>query len=124
MSLILRRLDGMFAVAKIASLSGVDLSRPPVFLAHTEDELSLACEQGRIPPDATDVESGFCCLKIEGVLDFSLVGILAGITSALASGGVSVFAVSTFNTDYILLKESRLEDAVRLLTEAGYTVAL
>lgn len=84
-------------------------------------ELSLVCPEAGVPGDI-QAENGWRGLKVEGMLDFSLVGILAGLASALAGAGISLFAISTFETDYILIKENRLSDAVEALSAAGYGI--
>lgn len=120
--LTLRILPQQFSVCKITSPEGVDFTAPFVFLSKTDDELSLVCEARSVPADTTDVEPGWRCLKITGQLDFALVGILAKISGILAEAGISLFAISTYNTDYILVKEPALEKAAALLQNAGYTI--
>jgi hypothetical protein len=78
-------------------------------------------------PEEIEIESdksdgGWVCFKVEGPLEFSLVGILAGISLALAEAGVSIFALSTFETDYILVKRNQVEVAKEALTSAGYQI--
>ncbi len=90
-------------------------------ITKTEDELSVVCEQGLVP-FGVKVESGWCLLKVEGTLDFSLTGILAGLTKPLAEAQISLFAISTFDTDYLLVKSESLEKAVNALTESGHSV--
>ena len=87
----------------------------------TPDEHSLVCETLLVPANI-EQESGWACLKVEGILDFSLTGILAGVAAALAESAVSVFAVSTFNTDYMLVKRDKLETATAALRLAGYAI--
>ena len=65
-------------------------------------------------------EDGWRAFRIEGVLDFGLVGILAGIASLMAENGIAIFAVSTFNTDYVFLKEEHLQTALQILVKNGY----
>ena len=90
-------------------------------LTRTEDELSVVVPAG-IGIDAADRQPGWRCLQIAGVLDFSTVGILAGISRLLAGSGVSIFAVSSYNTDHILVRAEATETALRALTAAGHTV--
>ena len=90
-------------------------------VTRTPDELSIVCPEPNVPP-GTDSEKGWRALGVEGPLDFSLVGILAGATKPLAEAGVSVFAISTYDTDYILVKEESLETAKTALREAGYGI--
>ena len=116
----LKLLPDALTVCKLASLSEADLTKPFYFLAKTDEELSLVCATGDVPARTTAREDGWRGLRVEGVLDFSLVGILARLSSALAAEGISLFAVSTFNTDYLLVKADQLDGAVRALARAGY----
>ena len=111
-----------FSVCKISDLSQADLSREFVFFARTDAELSLVCETEHVPAKTLAREDGWRAVRIEGVLDFSMVGVLARISSLLAEQGISIFAVSTYNTDYIFTKAESFDPAIALLREAGYTV--
>jgi len=94
-------------------------------ITKTSKELSLVCPESSIPiniPEKVRVERGWSCLKVEGPLDFGLTGILAGISRILTDNDISIFAVSTYDTDYILVREKCLKLAVRALEEAGYEV--
>lgn len=109
-----------FSVCKLASVAGADLGRPFTFLSVTDEEISLVCPAKAVPKDALVVEGGWRALKISGVLDFGMIGVIAGLSGLLARAAISVFVVSTYNTDYILLKADRFEAAVELLAAAGY----
>ena len=85
------------------------------FIARTTEEVSVVCESGAVPDGAINREDGWRALKVEGPLDFELVGILAKISSALANAGVPLFAMSTFDTDYVLVKENNLDTAMTAL---------
>jgi len=85
-----------------------------VSLTRTPDELSIVCPQEEVPP-GVKCERDWRCLKVEGPLDFALTGILASLTGALAEAGISLFALSTFDTDYVLVKAANLEKAVEAL---------
>lgn len=87
----------------------------------TTEELSVVCSEVAIP-DEVLCERGWRALKIAGILDFSLVGILAVVSGGLANAGVSIFAISTYNTDYILVRDNDLETAVQALAGEGYTI--
>ena len=89
-------------------------------LMHTSDELSVVCLEALVPQDIR-TDGGWRVLKVLGPLDFSLVGILADLSRVLAEAEVSVFAISTFDTDYILIKQDRLETATAALLQAGYS---
>ena len=109
-----------FTVCKVAGFDGVDLSAPFVFTAATDEEKSLVCPTAATPAETLAREDGWRAFRIEGVLDFSLVGILARVSGALAAAGVGLFAVSTFNTDYILVKAENLGRALDALCAAGF----
>lgn len=86
------------------------------------DELSVVCTEAAVP-DGARREGGWRALKVAGPLDFALTGVLSAIAGPLAAAGVSIFAVSTFDTDYVLVKEERLGEAVAALRAAGLAVA-
>lgn len=87
----------------------------------TRDELSIVCEERYIPPEVR-AEKGWSALQVEGPLDFSLLGVLASLSGVLSDAGVSIYALSTYDTDYILFKESAMERALAALRGAGYMV--
>ena len=111
-----------FSVCKLPNASDIDFDRPFCFVARTDEELSLVCETAFVPTDTVAREDGWRGFRIQGVLDFSMVGVLAQISSLLAQNGISIFAISTYNTDYLFTKEENFHHAVALLTGAGYAV--
>lgn len=111
-----------FSVCKVADYGGIDLSAPFVFSGSTDEEKSLVCPVRLVPAHTLEREDGWRAFRIEGTLDFSLVGILADLSRILAEGNVGIFAISTFNTDYILTKSEDFARAVELLARAGYSV--
>ncbi len=115
-------LAGTFSVCKVASLSNVDLSAPFRFLAQTDEELSLVCPTAGAPANALAREDGWRAFRIAGTLDFALVGILSRILTVLADAQIGIFAVSTFHTDYILVKEENFQHALSVLSDAGYAI--
>ncbi|MGG7178762.1 ACT domain-containing protein [Clostridium paraputrificum] len=92
-----------------------------ISITRTEAELSIVCADKNVP-DNIKCEKEWKALKVEGPLDFSLIGILAKISSLLAEEKISIFAISTFDTDYILLKEENLGDAIKVLTMNGIDI--
>jgi hypothetical protein len=92
-------------------------------VTRTGDELSIVCEESTVP-DSVRAERGWRSLKVQGPLDFSLTGILASIAAPLAEAGISVFAVATFDTDYVLVRDSSLAAAVSALRGAGHQIAV
>jgi hypothetical protein len=115
----LEPLDLLFSVCKVTDYTEIDIESPFVFTGRTELEKSLVCPTSIVPQNTTDREDGWQAFRVCGKLDFSLVGILSGITGILAEGGVSVFAISTYDTDYVLVKEDEFEKALRMLNNAG-----
>ena len=93
----------------------------PASVTRTRDELSIVC-RADVVPQGVRVEPGWRCLKVRGPLDFALTGILAALTAPLAAAGVPVFAVSTFDTDYLLVKTESLDRATEVLRGAGHRV--
>ena len=118
----LRELSYELTVCKVESVDSINLADGFLFVAKTEDEISLVCETGQVPDATIEREDGWRGLVISGKLDFSLVGILSRISTALAENGIGIFAVSTYNTDYILVKAENLERAESTLAAAGYDV--
>lgn len=90
-------------------------------ISKTEEELSIVCEESLVPDDVKS-EKNWRALKVEGPLDFSLTGVLASIASPLAEAKISIFAISTFDTDYILVKSADLESAKGSLISAGFEI--
>jgi hypothetical protein len=92
-----------------------------VAITRTRDELSIVCAQANVP-DGIACERAWRALRVAGQLDFALTGILASLSAPLAAAGISIFAISTFDTDYILVQARDLEKARRVLREAGHTI--
>ena len=101
-----------FTVCKIEDYSLVDWEEPFIFTAQTGEEKSLVCPTKLVPPNTTDREDGWQAFRIHDHLDFSLIGILAYISSILAENNISVFVVSSFNTDYVFVKEENYYPAI------------
>ena len=111
-----------FSICQVSSLAPEDLAADFVFAAKTDEELSLVCPSDAVPENAMRRDDGWRAFRIDGVLDFSLVGILAKISAVLAEAKIGIFAVSTFNTDYVLVKAENLARALEALASAGYEV--
>ncbi|MBN2222015.1 MAG: ACT domain-containing protein [Vallitaleaceae bacterium] len=109
-----------FAICKVEDLSQVNFSDDIYFIGKTDEELSLVCSVDCIPEKAKECEQEWRAFRIEGVLDFSLIGILSRISKVLADNSIGIFVVSTFNTDYILTKSENFERAVTALQAEGY----
>lgn len=114
-------IEEAFSVCKVADYSLVDLEAPFMFTGRTDEERSLVCPTASVPANATERDDGWRAFRIEGVLDFSLIGILAKISTCLAENDIGLFAISTFNTDYILTKAENFRRALDVLAAAGFS---
>ena len=121
--LVLRVIEGVYGVWQLESGDQVPESGSSgiVSVTMTPDERSVVGLE-KLAPCGARIEKGWRCLAVAGPLPFDLTGVLASIASPLAEAGVAIFVVSTYNTDYILVKEPDLEKAVRVLEEAGHTM--
>ena len=118
----LKRLEHDFSVCKVTDLSSVDMTQEFCFIGKTDEELSLVCITENVPDNTIKRENGWRGFRIQGVLDFSLIGILSKISGILAENKIGIFAVSTYNTDYVLMKEENFDRAMKVLADAGYEV--
>lgn len=109
-------------VCKLADIIDIDPDDEFYFLGRTDEEISLVCRTENTPDNAIEREDGWRGFRIRGVLDFSLTGILAGLSGILAENMIGIFAVSTYNTDYILVKKENFEHAMNVLCDAGYKI--
>ena len=109
-------------VCKTASMLEIDTNGTFFFIGRTDEEISLVCRTADTPKKTTAREDGWRGLRIQGVLDFSLTGILASLSRILAEHEIGIFAVSTYNTDYILVKEENFERAQDALAAEGYEI--
>ena len=124
MALTLQVLPGLLAVCRLeanAPLPAWAMHGSFTALTRTADELSVICPQASVPPGVM-CEANWRALKVAGPLGFSMVGVLAGIAGALAKAKISLFAVSTFDTDYILVKDADLSGALQALHSTGYGI--
>lgn len=119
----LKRIPYALTVCKVADTAALDLNGDFYFIGKTDEEISLVVPTEQAPAETTEREDGWRAFRIQGVLDFSLVGILSKISGLLAEAKIGIFAVSTYNTDYVLVKEEDYESALRVLADAGYKIA-
>ena len=123
-SMTLELLPGGYAVVRLDAgepLPAWAGQGPFVSITRTDAELSVVCPQEAVPP-AARAERGWRCLRVVGPLGFGVTGILASLAGPLASSGVSIFVVSTYDTDYLLVQERDLDRGVDALSRAGHTV--
>lgn len=121
--MIIEKLEHDFSVCKVKDYSSVNLSGEFCFTGKTDNENSLVCLTADVPNNTTAREDGWKAFRISGTLEFSLVGILARISAILAENKIGIFAISTFDTDYVLVKKENYGKALRVLENGGYTVA-
>lgn len=118
----LKIIDRDFSVCKVKDYSEVNFESEFCFTGKTDEENSLVCMTDNIPANVTERDDGWRAFRIEGILDFSLIGILSKISSLLAENKIGIFAVSTYNTDYIFTKSENFEKAVSVLKNNGYLI--
>ena len=118
----LKRLDYKLSICKVRDVSEINVDADFFFIGKTDEELSLVCKTEDVPQSTIERDDGWRGFRIQGVLDFSLIGILSKLSGILADNDIGIFAVSTYNTDYILVKEENYERALTVLSTEGYTV--
>ena len=118
----LKIIEYRLTVCKVEDISDIDLTADFYFIAKTDEELSLVCKTKDSPSKTIERDDGWRGFRIQGVLDFSLIGILSKLSGILAEHKIGIFAVSTYNTDYILVKEENFGRALDVLLSEGYTV--
>lgn len=118
----IKKIDYDFSVCKVADYSDVNLDAEYSFAGKTDEEKSLVCITRDVPANVIEREDGWKAFRIQGVLDFSLIGILSKISGILADNKIGIFAISTFNTDYVLTKKENYQKALDVLKNAGYKI--
>lgn len=116
----IKRIDHDFSVCKVPDYSQVDIEGEYCFIGKTDEERSLVCITDCVPENVSERDDGWSAFRIQGILDFSLIGILAKISTLLADNKIGIFVISTYNTDYILLKKENFDRAAAVLSDAGY----
>ena len=114
---------GEFSVARLAATAAIPewaTSAELFSISRTPNELSIVCASDRIPSE-NKAEHGWSCMRVVGPLDFALTGVLAALAGPLADSEISIFAFSTFDTDYLLVKQRTLEAAKSALRHAGHS---
>lgn len=120
----IKPIDQDFAICQVRNLVDVNLTDEFCFIAKTDMEMSLVCTTNHIPKDTITCSHGWKAFRIEGTLDFSLIGILSKISAILAENKIGIFAISTYNTDYILAKSDDFERALAALETEGYEIVV
>ena len=120
--MLLQIIEGKFSVCKVENLRAVNFNVPWLFVGKTDVEISVVCLTADVPHATLAREDGWRALRVAEPMNFGLTGVLAGISTVLAQAGISIFAVSTFDTDYILIKGENLGLAQSALEAGGYTI--
>ena len=118
----LKKLPYTLTVCKLETVEQIDLNAGFYFIGRTDEEISLVCRTECTPARTLEREDGWRGFRIEGTLDFSLIGILSPIAAILAENKIGIFAVSTYNTDYVLVKEENFDKSMTALGAAGYEI--
>ena len=118
----IKKIHQEFSVCQVEDYSFVNLDSEYSFIGKTDEEKSLVCLTSEVPPNVIRRDDGWKALRIQGVLEFSLIGILSKIAAILADHNIPIFVVSTYNTDYLLIKKENYEKAIQALEAAGYKI--
>lgn len=121
----LRILDEPFAIARLAADAHVPqwvTGNELIAVVRTRNELSIVCLDSAVPASVTEVQRGFRVFAVIGTLDFSVVGVIADLAKPLAAAGIPIFDISTYDTDYVLVRADRLEEAKSALEGAGFSL--
>lgn len=122
MDMKIEKVAADLSVCKVENYSKVDLSQEYCFIGKTDEENSLVCLTENVPKNVAVRDDGWKAFRVQGTLDFSLIGILSRISAILADNKIGIFAISTYNTDYILVKAENYNDALSVLANAGYHI--
>lgn len=118
----LKKIEHDLTVCKVQNVSDIDMTSEFYFIEKTDEEISLVCKTEDTPSRTVERDDGWKGFRIQGTLDFSLIGILSKLSGILADHKIGIFAVSTYNTDYILVKEENFAMALKILASEGYTI--
>lgn len=118
----IKKIEYDFTICKVTNFSMVNFENEYCFIGKTDEENSLVCITEHVPDNIIERDDGWKAFRIQGTLDFSLIGILSKISSLLAENNIGIFAVSTFNTDYILVKSENFTKALEVLSKNDYHI--
>ena len=121
-SMNIKKIHQDFSVCQVEDYSLVDLESEYCFVGKTDEEKSLVCITNEVPANVIRCDDGWKAFRIQGVLDFSLIGILAKIASILADNAIPIYVVSTYNTDYVLIKKEKYQRGLEILEASGYRI--
>ena len=118
----IKKIHHDFTVCQVENYSFVNLNSEYTFIGKTDEENSLVCMTNEVPENTIRRDDGWQAFRIQGILDFSLIGIQAKIATILADNKISIFAISTYNTDYVLIKKEKYQKALEVLQSSGYKI--
>ena len=122
MDMKIEKISADLSVCKVENYSEVDLSQEYCFIGKTDEENSLVCLTENVPKNVAVRDDGWKAFRVQGTLDFSLIGILSRISAILADNKIGIFEISTYNTDYILVKAENYNNSLTVLAEAGFSI--
>ena len=120
--MVIEVINENFSFCKLRDAREVDLSNDFVFVSRTDNELSLVCPTRLVPNGTVEQEVGWKAFRIKDETDFSMVGIFSSISSVLAENLISIFAISTYETHYVFVKQDNMQQALMHLENNGYQV--
>ena len=120
--MIIKKIEDEFSICQVSDFSMIKFEKKYCFTQKTIDENSLVCLTSDVPSNVVKQDDGWKGFYIDGVLDFSLIGVLAKIATTLSENDISIFALSTYNTDYILVKKADYDRALSILATKGYKI--
>ena len=118
----LKKIEYNLTVCKVRNVSNIDMTSEFYFIGKTDEEISLVCKTEDTPSEIVERDDGWKGFRIQGTLDFSLIGILSKLSGILADHQIGIFAVSTYNTYYILVKKENFDRALQILASEGYII--
>jgi len=118
----LKKIDNILAIYKIKDIKSLDLDQDFLFIAKTDEEISVVCDKDYKIDNFTEESKYWRALRVDECLDFNLIGIIKNISTVLANNNIPIFAISTFNTDYILVKEENFNKTINVLLKNNYEI--
>ena len=118
----IKLLDYDFSIVKVDNINSIDFNKEYFFYSKTDEEISIVCKNFDEPKDYNSISRNWKGFRIEGILDFSLIGIIKEISTILANNKIGIFVISTYNTDYVFVKEENFKKTVELLKANNYNV--
>jgi hypothetical protein len=112
---------GICSLPAAASIPDWSLKQSLISITRTDEELTIVCRQDLIPPEFKS-DLNWRCFKIDGAFDLNQTGVISSISSPLADAGISIYVISTYSTDYFLVKEKKLDQTISVLSDSGHNI--